>query len=861
MDANLPYVTVTSISPKVGGNGYWVSTDDEGVYHVTVHENVISSSRLHIPELDDTRVQSVQEDSQGNLWISTYGKGLVRVQLSTDMRILKTNVYNSSNGLYDLVKQSFFDQQQNLWVATYGGGAACITNMAFSFFDDKTLNPIGLNATAVYSPDDSEYWIAGKGVIIHKTVKPQPKTTVLTNIDGLPNDKITFLRTDDVGNLWIGTGTSGLYKLAKDTQKVIPFYKEENSLSNTIQSFIFYNEQIWMATLSGVLTIDMKTRKKMMEFSTYTGALPHNNIRDIFKDSKNNIWVATTSNSLINIKNERRLVLPDKAETDFTAITEDERGRIWAGTNGKGVYLFDNNRDSLSIFQFTSNDDLKEDYCYAIASDGNGRIWIGHRVGLSSINTQRLTVSTYGEDNSSIYGDVNPLAMILNKTGELMIGMTDGVLLYNSKMEQPQEIFPLLNLTHVTVNDTITFNTRKSLILPFKRGGYKIQFDYVGLQYSNPSIVSYQYLLLRNDEEFEWTSLSKSNTAIYQRLMEGDYSFWVKACNSDNCTEGMMLFAFKVRNPYWKTWWFILTAIAVIIGLGYIMISMRERNLRKQQEFLENELKARTREVRKQKEEIEIKNRDITDSINYAQRIQFSVLPSTSTLLEHCSEAFIFYRPRDIVSGDFYWFDFFPNTNRLLIVCADSTGHGVPGAFMSLIGTTLIKDIAMRPEVLNPADLLYRLDENIQSTLNQNRDSEHANDGMDIIVCEINTETLLAKVSAAMRPFIVYHEGVSTTYKSNRSSIGGQNLDNKIFETIEIQLSKGDTIYMFTDGYTDQFGGPSGKKLKMNRLQNILHDIHDRNMDEQFRVIRDNFDLWKGSGKQVDDVLMIGVRI
>jgi len=292
-----------------------------------------------------------------------------------------------------------------------------------------------------------------------------------------------------------------------------------------------------------------------------------------------------------------------------------------------------------------------------------------------------------------------------------------------------------------------------------------------------------------------------------------------------------------------------------------MVIIIRERNHRILQEYLENELKARTKEVRKQKEEIEVKNRDITDSINYAQRIQFSVLPSTSTLLAHCAGAFIFYQPRDIVSGDFYWFDHFPQTNRLLIVCADSTGHGVPGAFMSLIGTTLIKDIAMRSEVLDPADILYSLDKNIQSTLNQNTASEQANDGMDLIVCEINTETLFAKISSAMRPFIIYREGASTVYKGSRASIGGQYLENKVFKTEHIQLARNDTIYMFTDGYADQFGGPSGKKLKMNRLQNIFDDINNRDMDEQFRVIKQNFDLWKGSAPQIDDVLMIGVKI
>jgi ligand-binding sensor domain-containing protein len=848
---DLSYLMVTSIIPN-NNSGYWIATESDGIFYVTVDGNHFSTLRLDVPELQDAQVQSVYEDMLDNLWISTFGEGLYRIHLSEDMRALRTSVYNSANGLgSDYVKQVYFDNQQNLWVATYGHGVACITNLAFSFFE--TLSPIGNNATAVLSVDNSEYWIAGTGAIIRMIAKPEPKTVVLGRANGLPPEKITVLRTDDLGNLWFGTEKSGLYKLDRDAQNASLFYREENSLSNAIQDFIFADEKIWLATRNGVLVIDPQTGRKTKQYTTFDDGLPYNNIRNIFKDSKNRIWVATNSNSLLDIKSGYRLTLPDESETEFSAIVEDNKERIWVGTTGKGVYLFDEARDT--IYQFTSEDGLKTDYCYAMTFDGNGHIWIGHRLGLTSINTNRLTVNAFGVDNG-IFGDVNPLAMILNKNGEMLVGMTDGVMMYDVKADQTQEQIPMLNLSQVLINDQ-PYNAYKPVVLPY--GKYKVQFDFVGLQYSNPASVSYQYLLMNYDNG--WTKLSKSTTANYPRLEDGDYSFWVKACNNDNCTEETMLFSIKIRNPYWKTWWFLLLAVVGVIGLGYVVIAIRERNHRIQQEYLENELKARTREVHKQKEEIEIKNRDITDSINYAQRIQFSVLPSTSTLLEHSSGAFIFYRPRDIVSGDFYWFEYFPETHRLLIVCADSTGHGVPGAFMSLIGTTLIKDIALRPDVHSPADILYRLDENIQSTLNQNRDSEQANDGMDIIVCEINTETRFTRISSAMRPFIVYHKGVPTTYKCSRSSIGGQRLGNKTFATTELQLAKGDTIYMFTDGYTDQFGGPSGKKLKMTRLQNILNDIYDRDMDEQHRVIKENFDLWKGNDKQIDDVLMIGVKL
>ena len=861
-------ISVVSVTPKIDGNGYWVVTEEDGIYCITVNGNGFTTIPLNIPELAYTQVHAIYEDTGNNLWISTSGKGLLRVNISPGMEVLKTNIYNNSNGLgSDYVRQAFFDNRQNLWVATSGQGVACITNLAFSFLDE--LGAVGNNATAIFSHDKTEYWIAGMGAIIRISAKQKQERTITGRANGLPNENITALAMDDAGNLWIGSEKSGLYKLSKNAQNVSQFYREENSLSNTIQKIVIVNDEIWMATRNGVLVIDIKTGKKTEHYSTSSGGLPHNWIKDIFRDSKNRIWIATNSNSLIDIKNHNKLFLQEEYEiAEFSTITEDDQGRIWAATSGKGVYAFDEARDT--VLHFTTDNGLMSDYCYAMTFDGNGQIWIGHRLGMSSINSKHLNINVMGKDKG-IYGDVNPLAVILNKSGEMLVGMTDGVMLYDVMADQTHEQVPMLNLTGVLINDMprLTgvhvnekqYGINEPIELPYGgRKGYKLQFDFVGLQYSDPNSVSYQYFL--DDYDIGWSLASKTKTAVYSHVLDGTYNLWIKACNSNNCTGETMLITVKVRKPFWKRWWFMLSAVAFFFALGYAIITIRERNHRILQEYLENELKERTKEVHRQKEVIEMKNKDITDSINYAQRIQVSVLPSINTLLEYCSEAFIFYSPRDIVSGDFYWFDYFPKTGRLLVVCADSTGHGVPGAFMSLIGTTLIKDITMLPGILNPADVLYQLDRKIQSTLNSNSELERANDGMDLVVCEINTETHLVKIASAMRPYIVFHKGTPTVYKGSLSSIGGQqSIENKVFETVELQLSKNDTIYMFSDGYADQFGGPSGKRMKMSRVQNIINDVYNRDMNEQYRVIKENFNLWKGENEQIDDVLMMGVRI
>jgi len=192
------------------------------------------------------------------------------------------------------------------------------------------------------------------------------------------------------------------------------------------------------------------------------------------------------------------------------------------------------------------------------------------------------------------------------------------------------------------------------------------------------------------------------------------------------------------------------------------------------------------------------------------------MLPSIKKLQQYFSGCFVFYRPRDIVSGDFYWFDRV-SENKFVIVCADSTGHGVPGAFMSMIGSTLIKDICTRENGNSPSKVLHVLDHELSNTLNQNlEDGTKPADGMDIIVCEIDLRTYYVRYASAMRPMIIYRNGEEIFFKGSRNSIGGHyEREDIVFMDEGLQLGKGDILYMFSDGYSDQFGGPMGKKFKM----------------------------------------------
>jgi serine phosphatase RsbU (regulator of sigma subunit) len=476
---------------------------------------------------------------------------------------------------------------------------------------------------------------------------------------------------------------------------------------------------------------------------------------------------------------------------------------------------------------------------------------------MSRINAGNMRISIY-DQNVGITGDCNINAVFRDQSGVVFFGTTEGLISYDPAKDKKKKLPPFTNIVSLLISEK-AYDYNQEMELPYKP--YKLRIEFIGLNYSDPQAVRYQYKLEGYD--LEWSDVTSQTFASYPRIDDGEYTFYLRSFNSEGLTQEIPIaIKIKVKPPIWKTWWFI-TLSFLVAGLAFfIAIKIRERKQKQLQEYLERELAARTKEVVEQKEEIEIKNRDITDSINYAKRIQTSMLPPIKRLQHHFSGSFVFYSPRDIVSGDFYWFDQV-NNNKFTIVCADSTGHGVPGAFMSMIGSTLIKDICTREAGNSPSKVLEVLDIELRNTLNQNLDDgTKPGDGMDIIVCEIDLKTHYVRYASAMRPMIIYRNGEELFVKGSRNSVGGHyDREENLFEDEGLQLSKGDIIYMFSDGYSDQFGGPMGKKFKMVRLKNLLQDIHTKPMDEQLIHVKNTFHLWKENYEQVDDVLFMGIKI
>ena len=263
-------------------------------------------------------------------------------------------------------------------------------------------------------------------------------------------------------------------------------------------------------------------------------------------------------------------------------------------------------------------------------------------------------------------------------------------------------------------------------------------------------------------------------------------------------------------------------------------------------------------------QEIHKKNKDITDSINYASNIQKALLPLKADLAKSIPEYFIFYRPRDIVSGDFYWFSQInhPETGQLekiLFAVVDCTGHGVPGAFMSMLGMEGLNNIINRQHTFEPKEILTQLHEYISITLHQRLNN--LRDGMDIALAVIDLPKKQVAFAGAHNPLIVIQDNQIKFIKGSPLSIGGF-VKNKTFEQHTLKLAKNSTLYMYTDGFQDQFGGPENRKFMKKRLRQLLFDIHHRSMNEQKQILQQTIEEWmeEGKEKQIDDILLAGLR-
>jgi len=296
---------------------------------------------------------------------------------------------------------------------------------------------------------------------------------------------------------------------------------------------------------------------------------------------------------------------------------------------------------------------------------------------------------------------------------------------------------------------------------------------------------------------------------------------------------------------------------------------------------LEEKVKERTLRIEKQKEEIESQRdalaekntmlneayveieeqkKHIMDSIYYARRIQTAILPSYALLDKYFKNYFIFYMPKDIVSGDFYWMSV--NSGLVMIAAVDCTGHGVPGAFMSIVGFNQLNNAVNVQKARKASDILNELNRGVIQTLNENSSETSIKDGMDMTLCVFDFKNRKLDFAGANNPIIHIRDNVMNKIKGDRFPIGAYvEGETQLFANNEVKLIEGDMIYMFSDGYADQFGGPENKKFFTKRFEQLLYDIHNEPLEQQKELLKSTLYDWMGNNDQVDDILVIGIKV
>ncbi|MBL7893656.1 MAG: SpoIIE family protein phosphatase [Bacteroidia bacterium] len=359
-------------------------------------------------------------------------------------------------------------------------------------------------------------------------------------------------------------------------------------------------------------------------------------------------------------------------------------------------------------------------------------------------------------------------------------------------------------------------------------------------------------------------SVNKLRTVEKLSEMEVKYETGKKEEELKRLSAEQEISALKIKQSRTLT---LVSVFSVIVFLVIAGVLYKQNKNKKQANAL----------LQKQNDEITHQKKEITDSINYAKRIQLSILPPDKMVKRLLPDAFIFYKPKDVVSGDFYWVE--EKNNLVMFAAVDCTGHGVPGAMMSVVGMSLLNRAVNEKDLTKPSDILQHLDMGVTDTLRQNQEDNAVKDGMDLSLCTYNAHTKELQFAGAFNNLWIVRKNFSSSHKitsdkeiffedslleikADKFPIGSNTdgvADN--YTNHKIQLQKGDYIYLYSDGFADQFGGPKGKKFKYNALKKLLISIHDLSPAQQHEAIKTAYENWRGNLEQIDDILVIGVRV
>jgi ligand-binding sensor domain-containing protein/serine phosphatase RsbU (regulator of sigma subunit) len=844
----------------------YILTLDEGIY---IYNTSGYSMRAEGLDLDMEELiegpQQLFEDAEGNLWIPTFGNGLNKLVRDNAGAFSSWMNFSERSGLPgDNVKFVMQDREQNIWVGMFGSGLVRLVDEAYTYYLLDQTN-IDNNIHAVYV-NQALAWFGTESGMIRLDLSTGDFLQISGAESGLPADRVTAIAGSPEDELWVGTRRSGLYRWDAGQKRFSQVFISPGNLENNINALKLSKGMLWIATRKGVCKLN--TTDGQLDWFTIRNGIPYNVVNDLSIDESGRVWLSTVSTSPSYIENDSvwRMAVPYlEAPLNISCSWLDQEGHAWVGTSGSGLWKFTHD----TVVHITQEDGLVSDYCLSLMCDGSQNLWISHREGLSRIRLSDGHIKRMKKE-VGIEQDMefNTNAFFREESGILWFGSSQGVLSYQPTTKSEDPPAPALSITSVSVNGE-EMAPRSGLKL--RPGRYDLEINYVGVYFKDPEEVTYQYKMegLRND----WSDLRKTPYVLFSGLPHGKYTFQLRSKNSDGIfNEEPLQYSITIAKPLLRSWWFYLLLIIALISILSAYVKRREYRLRMEKESLEKAVLARTEEVVSQKQQIEAQhdaikkqheeisriNSSMTDSITYARRIQRAVFPPEQRLHRYFSESFIFNRPKDIVSGDFFWVA--RKNNKLVFTVSDCTGHGVPGAFMSMLGITLLNDLVNNRDILEADTLLNSLKNEIIQALRQKGKALSTNDGMDMALCVYDPEKSILQYSGAFNPLVLVRDEQLQMIKADHMPVGIGAIEGRDFTRHEMEIREGDVIYLYTDGFEDQFGGEKNKKFSRYQFRELLLEIHGLKMPEQKRMLVKTLDDWMNGEDQVDDVTVMGIR-
>ncbi|MFO7575473.1 MAG: two-component regulator propeller domain-containing protein [Bacteroidales bacterium] len=836
---------------------FWFGTQYGGLYRI--HKD---NGDLKVFDRRDglarNFVTCLIEDYRGDIWAGTWEGGGVSVFSGDQIRN-----YDNTNGLSAMNILSLMeDNEKNMFITDYAEGFSIYKgDHIFTIAGDDI--PAGKTVNSIWEEPSGNIWLASNTGITVINPKEGMRPVALHNRYSTnygTGENIRFLVPDSKGLVWVGTDEMGVsvYNPASrkfhwdsflNSRLIWPTSQHDR---RTRALTVDNRDRIWVGTsIDGAWLWDPE---ELTGYQYNSGAgLAGNLITVLFSDSRGNIWVG--SENSIGLTKHTPRDDPEKGEFSIIdlgyeykprTITETPDGRIWVGTESGLIVLMNDTVD----FKLTYNEGLLSNNIKQLLADGE-YMYIGTNRGLNRYHITEGTIATFTRRNGFIGIEATPNGAFKDRQGRLWFGTTNGATVIDPGDFPPVNTTPMTHLSQMTVNRK-PVEMNEGLRLGYREN--TISFDYYSVCITNPDAVGYMVML--EGVEKTWRPVTTQTTAYYPSLAPGQYTFRVKASNSSGYwDEDPVSFSFVIRPPFYKASWFIILMVIAAFAITAMYIKIREMNLVREKKILEAKVKERTAEVVQKSQIIEEKNRDITASIRYAERIQRAMLPPDDLF----PETFIFFRPKDIVSGDFYWMH--DNGDYMFIAAVDCTGHGVPGAFMSIIGHNSLNKIVREYELIKPSAILDQLNNEVVKALLARHETT-INDGMDLSLIALNKKKRTMEFAGAYNPLYVVRKREITVYKADRFPIGMSTVqEKKKFKNIDVNIASGDMIYLSSDGFADQFGGPDGGKYKSAAFKKLLTEISDMPVAEQKCRLDAEMLSWKGDLPQVDDILIIGCRI